>query len=48
MDGGDVVFVRKVETRKGGEGIENVSTSNIIAGNRGLEDGNQEDGEKEE
>ncbi|KAL5099022.1 hypothetical protein RYX36_003349 [Vicia faba] len=43
MDGGDVVFVKKVETRKGGEGIVNVNTSY-----RGLEDENQEDGEKEE
>ncbi|MCI34470.1 hypothetical protein A2U01_0055690 [Trifolium medium] len=54
MDGGDVVFVKKLKTRKGGiilllltlyvKWIVNV----IIVGSRGLEDEKQEEGEKEE
>jgi hypothetical protein len=53
MDGGDVVFVKKLKTREGSiiplltlyvKWIVNV----IIAGSRGLEDEKEEEGEKEE
>jgi hypothetical protein len=61
MDGGDVVFAKKLKTRNVGiillllllltlyvKWMVNARTSNIIAVNRGLEDENQEEGEKEE